>query len=112
MSHEVRDASGRSVFVFYGLLFSGVATALIASALMLRDVGIAAPLVRAPMMPEPALQVAPIADLAAHRAGEKALANVYGWVDRDKNIVRIPISQALQRVLERGLDDATAQVRR
>lgn len=110
MSHEKSDANGRSVFEFYFLLFAGVGLALGLSALLLH--GAIQPHIAAPMMPSPALQVTPEADLAAHRAGDQALANVYGWVDHDKGIVRIPIAQAMQRMVERGLDGTNAAVRR
>jgi len=56
-----------------------------------------------PQFPEPRLQVAPEADLAALRAREDAELNSYGWVDRKAGIIRIPIGRAMDLVVERGL---------
>ena len=41
--------------------------------------------------------------LAEFRAQEEALLTSYGWVEKDKGIARIPISEALRIVAERGL---------
>ena len=53
--------------------------------------------------PEPRLRVAPRADLIEMRAAEDRLLQGYGWVDREKNIARVPIDQAMENVLKRGL---------
>ncbi len=45
----------------------------------------------------------PVADLEQMRAHEDAVLNNYGWVDRQKETIRIPISQAKQLALQRGL---------
>ena len=37
------------------------------------------------------------------RATEDAILTSYGWVDRQKGIVRIPIDRAIDLVLQRGL---------
>ena len=41
--------------------------------------------------------------LAAFRAREQALLTSYGWVEKDKGIVRIPIDEAMRIVAEHGL---------
>jgi len=41
--------------------------------------------------------------LAGFRAQEDALLTSYGWIEKDKGIARIPISEALRIVAERGL---------
>jgi hypothetical protein len=41
--------------------------------------------------------------LAAFRAQEDALLSSYGWVEKDKGLVRIPIAEAMKIVAERGL---------
>ncbi len=41
--------------------------------------------------------------LAAFRAQEEALLTSYGWVEKDKGLVRIPIDAAMRIVAERGL---------
>jgi len=55
-------------------------------------------------MPQPALQTDPQQDLARLRAREEQLLNTYYWVDRDKGIVHIPISAAMQQIAAKGLD--------
>lgn len=41
--------------------------------------------------------------LAAFRAQEDALLGSYGWVEKDKGLVRIPIAEAMRIAAERGL---------
>ena len=48
--------------------------------------------------PEPRLQVTPVQDLASIRKTENETLNSYGWVDREKGMVRIPISRAMEIV--------------
>jgi len=56
-----------------------------------------------PNFPEPRLQVAPREDLQTFRAREEAELNSYGWIDRTAGIVRLPISRAMDLLVERGL---------
>jgi hypothetical protein len=51
--------------------------------------------------PPPRLQADPAADLAELHAREDNLLNQYGWVDRNKGIVHIPIDQAIDQVAAR-----------
>jgi len=59
--------------------------------------------------PEPRLQGAPghsdppMIELRESRQRENQLLESYGWVDQKAGIVRIPIDQAKQLLLERGL---------
>lgn len=53
--------------------------------------------------PDPRLRVTPRADLAAMRKAEEHVLQSYGWVDREKNIVRVPIERAMQAIVKRGL---------
>jgi hypothetical protein len=53
--------------------------------------------------PPPWLQVNPSADLAHLHERENAQLNTLGWVDRGKEIVRIPIDDAMRLLSERGL---------
>lgn len=53
--------------------------------------------------PEPRLQIAPREDLQTMRAEEEAMLNQYGWVDRQEQRVRIPVEQAMQILVQRGL---------
>lgn len=54
----------------------------------------------------PALQEDPYKDLERLRESERQTLNSYGWVDREKGIVRVPIEEAMKRVLEKGLPAA------
>ena len=51
----------------------------------------------------PRLQISPPRDLEAFRAREEAELNSYGWINRTAGLTRIPITQAMNLVLERGL---------
>jgi hypothetical protein len=53
--------------------------------------------------PGPRLQVGANKDLRQMRAGEDAVLNSYGWVDKDSNIVRIPIHRAMEILAKQGL---------
>jgi hypothetical protein len=54
----------------------------------------------------PSLQPLPALDLARFRAEEDLALGTYGWVDKDKGIVRIPIERAMRLLAERGLPAA------
>lgn len=56
-----------------------------------------------PLPPEPRLQVAPSADLEELRAEEDARLSSYGWIDREQQVVHIPIDRAMDILLEKGL---------
>lgn len=49
------------------------------------------------------LLVDPGSEREQTRAREKAELNSYGWVDRQGGIVRIPVTRAMQLLVERGL---------
>ena len=53
--------------------------------------------------PTPRLQMTPKEDLLDFRAAERTALSSYGWVDRHKGIVRIPVADAMKLTLERGL---------
>jgi hypothetical protein len=55
--------------------------------------------------PSPVLQLDPQSDLQKFRAQEEARLNSYGWVDRAKGIVHIPIDEAMKEVAARGIPD-------
>ncbi|HEX7967197.1 MAG TPA: hypothetical protein VF502_03185 [Stellaceae bacterium] len=54
--------------------------------------------------PAPELQTDPPQDLRKFRAEEETRLNSYGWVDRGKGIVHIPIRQAMKEVAAHGVD--------
>jgi hypothetical protein len=53
--------------------------------------------------PLPRLQTTPYVDLKAFRDSEAAVLETYGWEDREKGVVRIPVSRAIELIAERGL---------
>lgn len=53
--------------------------------------------------PPPRLQIDPAEDLRRFRQKEEAELNGYGWIDRKKGIIRIPIERAMELVVQRGL---------
>ena len=55
--------------------------------------------------PEPRLQPDPLRDMETLRVGEEAALTSYGWVDRGAGVGRIPITRAMDLVLERGLPE-------
>jgi hypothetical protein len=60
------------------------------------------------VFPQPQLQKSPIPDLKEVRAKEEQTLTSYGWVDQQKGVVRIPISQAMDLVVKKGLPVRTA----
>ncbi len=53
--------------------------------------------------PEPRLLPHPVEQLQQLRAEEKSTLESYGWVDRSKGVVRIPVERAMELVAKRGL---------
>jgi len=52
---------------------------------------------------EPRLQETPVQDLKQMQAGEDQILGSYGWVDKPKGIVRVPIGRAIDLLVQRGL---------
>jgi hypothetical protein len=59
--------------------------------------------------PEPRLQVDPRQDLSTYREREAALLDGYRWVDKNAGVVRIPIDEAMKRLIERGVPTRPVQ---
>jgi hypothetical protein len=59
--------------------------------------------VEAMAAPPPHLQARPVQDFKAFREREKGVLGSYGWVDKDKGVVRIPVEEAMRLLVERGL---------
>ena len=51
--------------------------------------------------PAPRRQPDPAGDIAALRNQQAAQLNGYGWVDRDKGVVRVPIARAMDLLVQR-----------
>jgi hypothetical protein len=52
--------------------------------------------------PEPRLQTNAPLDLQHYRAGQDKILDSYGWVDPPAGIVRIPVSRAMDLLLQKG----------
>lgn len=63
--------------------------------------------------PQPRLQVQPGFELKSYCEMEQQQLSTYGWVDHHNGVVRIPVEQAMEMVLQKGLParaaGATAQ---
>ena len=59
------------------------------------------------MPPAPRLQTNPWGDIADLRAAEAETLGSYGWVDRDRGVVRIPIERAIELLAERTTPGGT-----
>jgi len=55
------------------------------------------------LFPEPRLQRTPVPDLKTIRAEEDQMLNSYGWVDPQKQLVRVPIGVAIDILAKKGL---------
>ena len=51
----------------------------------------------------PRLQISPPVEMEAFRAREEAELNSYGWLNKTAGIVHIPIEQAMELLLQKGL---------
>jgi len=59
--------------------------------------------------PEPRLQVTPERDLVGYRAAQTQARDTYGWVDESRGIVHVPVSRAMDLVVEKGIGAAASQ---
>jgi hypothetical protein len=57
--------------------------------------------------PAPRLQEQPYEDIQMYLRSQERVLQGYGWVDRQKGIVHIPIERAMEIVAERGLPPVT-----
>jgi hypothetical protein len=53
--------------------------------------------------PEPRLEEHPGEDLERLRGEEARRLESYGWIDREKKVLRMPIDRAIDQVLRRGV---------
>jgi hypothetical protein len=52
--------------------------------------------------PGPRLETNPEAELQRFRAEEEKRLNTYGWIDKQKGIVHIPIEEAMKNLARTG----------
>ena len=68
-----------------------------------RDLPERSPLAMVEEPPAPVLQSVPSLELGEYRRQQRKLLDEYQWIDKQQQIVRIPIDQATQLLAERGL---------
>lgn len=56
----------------------------------------------------PMLQADPVKDMVAMRAEQEGKLTSYGWIDREKGVVHVPIEKAMAFTLERSMVKAQA----
>lgn len=59
--------------------------------------------------PPPRLRRSPASEMERLRAGFRRLKESYGWMDRERGLVRVPIRVAMEYVLEHGLPTFPAE---
>jgi len=115
--HETREADVMSLALLAAILVVGGVIIFVAVWILMHVLeshqraeknAVVAALSRTELFPPPRLQTQPTEDLAKMRARDNAELNSYGWIDRRKEIVRIPIDRAMQLIVERGLPNVGA----
>jgi len=101
VGHETSDAEPRLI----ASLAAGLAAFIFLAPLALQAMN---PVIERPALlsqrpPAPRLQIDAAADLAELQQDEQSQRNAIGWIDRDQNIVRVPIARAMQLIARRGL---------
>lgn len=107
--HEIRDVNARGLFWFVVILLVCVVLIHIVVAVIFKyyagqnpqTFAAETPIVPShDQWPKPAQQISPEEDLKEFRATQEKLLCSYGWVDREKGIVRIPVERAMDLVIQ------------
>ena len=111
--HEETDVNIRAIFGFAGGLLAVAIVIHVAvwglfryfDSREARIYGPASPMAtgEARRPPEPRLQEHPREDAAEFHAQEDAILNGYTWINRETGTVRIPIAEAMQATVQKGL---------
>ena len=115
MGHEVSDVSIRGLVTFLVGLVVSLAVVVLAVAfmfvLLVRRAKEADPpesplaKLREADPPAPNLQQSPAFDMRVMRAEQSAALNETRWIDREANVVQMPIERAMRLIAERGFPD-------
>ncbi len=118
LGHETRDLPVRGIALFGIAFLIVMALVLIVATgtqfIFARQLNIHLPdnnLQGAPiptLPPEPRLEAVPGQQMQDLRSTEEKLLNSYGWVDKNAGITHIPISRAIDLLLQRGLPSRPA----
>jgi hypothetical protein len=115
--HEVRDVNIR-IILWLGAAVAGViVVVLVVLNLLLNGLEASAvrsdpelsPLASEPATSAPRLQDTPVRDYLEYRQQQDEMLNSYGWIDREKQVVRVPVSRAMDLILEQGLPEPKAK---
>lgn len=117
--HEMTDVRVKGLFVFAGVLLVVLMVVLVGLAVLFKGYGYldryldkrraqgepgSNSLVRMqPNYEGPLLQIRPEQDLHRMQRANAGDLRGYGWVDRGKGVVRLPIDRAMELVAQRGL---------
>jgi hypothetical protein len=114
VGHETGDANVRDI-VFSGIGLAGGTVAVCFLVLFIfrffssysNPAPASQPVAQQAIVPEkvpgPHIQVDPAQEIQVLHRHEQAVLNSYGWVDKSNNVVRIPIAQAMDKLLAQGL---------
>jgi len=110
-AHETSDAPVHSAMILGGAFVILLVFGLVVGFLTFRFFSSqealgppASPLTNARRLPpEPRLQVNGYQDLVKYENQQQAILKSYGWVDRGAGVVHIPIDQAMDDLLKKGL---------
>lgn len=106
---EGRDARPGLVLGIAAIFLGGTAVAMLAAHFLLgalhREGPAPADAESWDRFPAPRVSADDLAALEAIRSAQKAELESFGWVDRDRGVVRIPIDRAVDRLLEEGLPE-------
>jgi hypothetical protein len=107
VGHEQSDVNIRAIVLFAVALLIAAIVIHIGLYWLLEFYREESPVVTAPraeeQVPPPRLQISPRAHLAEMRAAQERELTTYGWVDKEKQTVRIPIDRAMELLAQRGL---------
>lgn len=113
--HEVRDVNPRAVlWLVAGVLAVGIIVHVVLWFVLAglqwsaeQSDAVRSPLAaEAPQPPPPRLQDQPQQEYLDYRREQDERLESYGWIDRPQKIVRIPVSRAMDLIVEQGLPKA------
>ncbi|HEV2418587.1 MAG TPA: hypothetical protein VGX94_12345 [Terriglobia bacterium] len=108
--HEPRDANARSLMWFgvglLALIIFGYVVTEVTFHYFVGQRKVTPPtslFSKGQMPPAPLIQERPGQELQGYLKEQDQILNSYGWVDRKAGVVRIPVSQAMTLLLQKGL---------
>ena len=109
---ESKDVDVTSLFLIAALVIMGALLAALATGGLFRAMALHADRTeRQPNalagerqnFPAPRLQVSPAADFATYHAAQQHELDSYGWIDKSRGTLHMPIEHAMDLLLQRGL---------